>query len=57
MIKNPQTNAILEHLHQVQAQMLHTSTLDMAKTITPDDIDVFLDNAAWAICSTIIQSL
>ena len=24
----------------------------MAKTITPDDADVFLDNAAWAICST-----
>jgi hypothetical protein len=24
----------------------------MAKTITPDDVDVFLGNAAWAICST-----
>jgi hypothetical protein len=24
----------------------------MAKTITPDDVNVFLDNAAWAICST-----
>jgi hypothetical protein len=24
----------------------------MADTITPDDLDVFLDNAAWAICST-----
>ncbi len=24
----------------------------MAKTITPDDVDVFLDNAAWVICST-----
>ncbi len=32
--------------------MLHTSELDMAKTITPDDVDVFLDNTAWAICST-----
>ncbi len=31
--------------------MLRTSKLDMAKTITPDDVDVFLDNAAWAICS------
>ena len=39
-------------LHQVLAQMLHTSELDMAKTITPDDVDVFHDNAAWAICST-----
>jgi hypothetical protein len=51
-IKNPQANAILERLHQVLAQMLHTSKLDMAETITPDDVDVFLDNAAWAICST-----
>jgi hypothetical protein len=32
--------------------MLRTSELDTAETITPDDVDVFLDNAAWAICST-----
>jgi hypothetical protein len=51
-IKNPQANAILERLHQVLGQMLRTSKLDMAKTITPDDVDVFLDNAAWVICST-----
>ncbi len=50
-IKNPQANAILECLHQVLAQMLRTSKLDMAKTITPVDVNVFLDNAAWAICS------
>jgi hypothetical protein len=29
--------------------MLRTSKLDMAKTSTPDDLDVFLDNAAWVI--------
>ncbi len=51
-IKNPQANTILECLHQDLAQMLHTSELDMDKTITPDDVDVFLDNAAWAIHST-----
>jgi hypothetical protein len=51
-IKNPQANAILERLHQVLAQMLHTSELDVAKTIIPDEVDVFLDNTAWAICST-----
>jgi hypothetical protein len=51
-IKNPRANAILERLHQVLGQMLCTSELDMAKTITPDDVNVFLDNAAWAICST-----
>jgi hypothetical protein len=52
MIKNPQANGILERLHQVLGQMLHTVELDMAKTVTPDDVDVFLDNAAWAIRST-----
>jgi hypothetical protein len=51
-IKNPQANAILEHSHQVLGQMLRTSKLDLAETITPDDIDVFLYNPAWAICST-----
>jgi hypothetical protein len=51
-IKNPQANASLERLHQVLEQMLHTSELDMAETITPDDVDVFLDNVAWTICST-----
>jgi hypothetical protein len=51
-IKNPQVDAILECLHQFLGQMLCTSELDMAKTITPDDVDVFLDNAAWAIFST-----
>ena len=51
MMKNPQANAILEHLHQVLAQMLRTSELDMAETITPDDVNFFLDNVAWAICS------
>jgi hypothetical protein len=32
--------------------MLRTSELDMAETITPGDVNVFLDNAAQAICST-----
>ncbi len=51
-VKNPQTNAILEHVHQVIGQMLRTSELDMTYSISPDDVDVFLDNAAWAIHST-----
>jgi hypothetical protein len=51
-IKNPQANAILESLHHVLGKMLCTSELDMAKTITPDEINVFLDNAAWTIRST-----
>ena len=55
-VKNPQANAILERVHQVIGQMLCTSELDMANSISPDDVDVFLDKAAWAIHSTpIIQ--
>ena len=51
-VKNPQANAILERVHQVLGQMLRTSELDMANSVSPDDVDVFLDNAAWAIRST-----
>ncbi len=51
-VKNPRANGILEHVHQVLGQMLHTAELDMANSVTPDDVDVFLDNAAWAICAT-----
>jgi hypothetical protein len=32
--------------------MLCTAELDMADSVTPDNVDVFLDNAAWAIRST-----
>jgi hypothetical protein len=52
MVKNPQVNGILECVHQVLGQMLCTAELDMADSVTPNDVDVFLDNAAWAICST-----
>jgi hypothetical protein len=41
----------LEHVHQVLGQMLRTAELDMANSVTPNDVDVFLDNAAWAIRS------
>ncbi len=51
-IKNPQANGILERVHQVLGHMLCTAELDMANSVTPNDVDVFLDNAAWAICST-----
>jgi hypothetical protein len=52
MVKNPQANGILEHVHQVLGQMLRTAELDVADSVTPDDVDVFLDNMAWAIRST-----
>jgi hypothetical protein len=32
--------------------MLRTAEINMADSVTPDDVNVFLDNAAWAICST-----
>ena len=32
--------------------MLHIAEIDMADSVTPDEVDVFLDNVAWAICST-----
>jgi hypothetical protein len=32
--------------------MLCTAEIDMAESVTPNDSDVFLDNAAWAICAT-----
>jgi hypothetical protein len=52
MIKNPQAKGILKRLHQVLGQMLRTAELNMAETVTPDGVDTFLDNAAWAIRST-----
>jgi hypothetical protein len=32
--------------------MLRTSELDMANTVKASDIDIFLSDAAWAVCST-----
>ena len=32
--------------------MLCTAEMDMADSVITNDVDVFLDNAAWAICST-----
>jgi hypothetical protein len=51
-IKNPQVNAICEHIHSVLGTMMRTSEIDMAKSVELADIDTFIDNAAWAICST-----
>ena len=51
-VKNPQANAILERVHQVIMTMLRTAEIDMANSVAPSDIAMFLTNAAWAICST-----
>ncbi len=52
VVQNPQANGILERVHQVLGQKIHTAELDMADSVTLNDVDVFLDNTAWAICST-----
>jgi len=51
-VRNPQANAILERVHQVIGQMLCTAEIDMAKSVVPDEVDVFIDNTTWAIRST-----
>jgi hypothetical protein len=51
-VKNSQANAILEHVHEVITTMLCTSEVDMGNTVEPSDIEAFLTDTAWAICST-----
>jgi hypothetical protein len=51
-VKNPQANAILERIHAVLGNMLRTSELNMAETVKASDIDVFLSDTAWVVCST-----
>ena len=48
-VRNPQANAILERIHAVLGDMMRTSNIDMADTVTPQDVDNFLVNAAWAV--------
>ncbi len=43
---------MLERIHAVLGKMLYTSKLDMAETMKPSDIDLFLSDASWAVCST-----
>jgi hypothetical protein len=38
-------------IHAALRNMLRTSKLDMAETVKASDIDVFLSDAAWAVCS------
>ncbi len=51
-IKNPQANAILEHIHAVFINMLRTAELGMAELDNASDTDIFLADSTWAICST-----
>jgi hypothetical protein len=51
-VKNPQANAILEHIHAMFTNMQRTAELDMAESVNASDIDVFLSDTAWTICCT-----
>jgi hypothetical protein len=51
-INTPQMKAILERIHTVFTNMLRTAELDMAELVNASDINIFLADAAWAICST-----
>ncbi len=56
-VKNPQANALLEHIHAVVMNMLQTSKLDMTALVKASDIDIFLSDAAQAIHSTYLTVL
>jgi hypothetical protein len=51
-IKNPQAKAIMERIHAVSTNMLHTTKLNLAKSVNASDINIFLEDAKWPICST-----
>jgi hypothetical protein len=39
-------------VHQVIGQMRLTAEIDMDKSVTPNDVNAFFDNAAWTIFSS-----
>jgi hypothetical protein len=45
-VKNPQATAILERIHAVVMNMLRIAEIDLAKSVKPSEIDVFLSDAA-----------
>jgi hypothetical protein len=42
----------MEHIHAVLGNMLHTSELYMAEMVNASNIEIFLSDSAWAVCST-----
>ena len=51
-IRNPCANAILERVHQVLENMIHTANIDMSDTVTENDVAQVLADASWAIRTT-----
>ncbi len=54
-IKDPKANATLKCIHAVFTNMLCTAKLNMPELVNASDINIFLSDAAWAICSTHLQ--
>lgn len=50
-IKNPQPNALQEHVHQVTMEMLCSCDKYMANLVPASGIDTFLTNVVYAIHS------
>ncbi len=48
MIKNPQANSVLEHVHQDFGNMLHISELVMDNLLNTESVSNFLTNAERA---------
>ena len=40
---------MLEQIHAVIGDMLCTSNMDMVDTTSPEQVDEFITNSAWAI--------
>ncbi len=51
-VKNPQANAIMERIHAVLGNMLCRSELKTSEMVKASDINDFLSDTAWAVCST-----
>ena len=48
--KNPNTNVILEWMHQVITVILCSTDLDVADTVVTSGVDAFLTDVAWGMC-------
>jgi hypothetical protein len=51
-VRNSQANGIFKRVNQTIMGMLHIAEIDMATTVSENDIADFLTYAAWAVCST-----
>ena len=54
---NPQSNGIIEQVHQELGNALRTFELENKKLNTNDPCGPFLSAAEWAICSTVLIKL